>query len=101
MPRKKCRHWADGEVFSLDIPFNRTMLQGVERTIRQGHLQGFSGGASPDGSSCASGTKGRGRRGWIFLSSVDFAGKSSCFTVALPGDCRMTSPVELDGFFSF
>ena len=26
MPRKKCRHWADGEVFSLDIPFNRTML---------------------------------------------------------------------------
>src|ERR1700746_6704 len=24
MPRKKCRHWADGEVFSLDIPFNRT-----------------------------------------------------------------------------
>src|SRR6266403_1474949 len=30
MPRKKCRHWADGEVFSLDIPFNRTMLHFLE-----------------------------------------------------------------------
>jgi hypothetical protein len=26
---KKCRHWADGENFSLDITFNRTMLQGA------------------------------------------------------------------------
>ena len=27
MPRKKHRHRADGEHFSLDIPFNRTLLR--------------------------------------------------------------------------
>jgi hypothetical protein len=26
MPRKKDRHWAEGEHFFLDIPFNRTLL---------------------------------------------------------------------------
>ena len=38
MPRKKERHRAEGEVFSLDIPFNRTSP--VDR--------GSSPGLSPD-----------------------------------------------------
>jgi hypothetical protein len=34
MPRKKHRHRADGEHFSLDIPFNRTLLLPVVFSTR-------------------------------------------------------------------
>jgi hypothetical protein len=51
-----------------------------------------------------SGTSGKGRRRWIFLSFGRFAGKSSCLTMTSPGDSRRNSPAApggFSGFFSF